>query len=176
MKKPKFVCKKLFFLDKFEDYPALCMAKLMNMLTGQAKRFLFRPRSGLVVPGSLNDKLSPGCWSIVSPSVFKLRGENFFRYDCFILDFFWFFVAKVEVKSSVGNFAEINESTPLPIIARMFQLVSICLFPIGRSIISLSMLNFLVLMFIRKYLRCWLLMCRYPFLSFIKPGWPICEP
>ncbi|XP_023732409.1 uncharacterized protein LOC111880229 [Lactuca sativa] len=45
----------------------------------QAKRFLFRPRSGLVVPGSLNDKLSPGCWSIVSPSVFKLRGENFFR-------------------------------------------------------------------------------------------------
>ncbi|KAK9074582.1 hypothetical protein SSX86_007180 [Deinandra increscens subsp. villosa] len=45
----------------------------------QSKRFVFRPRAGLVIPRSMNDKPIPGCWSFVSPSVFKVRGENFFR-------------------------------------------------------------------------------------------------
>ncbi|KAI3731540.1 hypothetical protein L1987_62729 [Smallanthus sonchifolius] len=45
----------------------------------QSKRFVFRPQIGLLVPRSMNDKPTPGCWSFVSPTVFKLRGENFFR-------------------------------------------------------------------------------------------------
>ncbi|XP_071709433.1 uncharacterized protein [Rutidosis leptorrhynchoides] len=46
----------------------------------QSQRFVIRPRAGLTIPGrSSNQKLTPGYWSSVSPSVFKIRGESFFR-------------------------------------------------------------------------------------------------
>ncbi|OIW21600.1 hypothetical protein TanjilG_06724 [Lupinus angustifolius] len=44
-----------------------------------SERFVFRPRAGLQIPVSTIEKPFPGSWSAVSPSVFKLRGESFFR-------------------------------------------------------------------------------------------------
>lgn len=44
-----------------------------------SERFLYRPRAGIQVPVSTQEKAFPGTWSVISPSVFKLRSETFFR-------------------------------------------------------------------------------------------------
>ena len=44
-----------------------------------SERFLYRPKAGIQVPISTQEKAVPGSWTVISPSVFKLRGESFFR-------------------------------------------------------------------------------------------------
>ncbi|KAJ0038051.1 hypothetical protein Pint_23567 [Pistacia integerrima] len=45
----------------------------------QAERYLYRPRAGFLIPCTTVEKSDSGCWSEVSPCVFKLRGENYLR-------------------------------------------------------------------------------------------------
>ncbi|ESW29845.1 hypothetical protein PHAVU_002G103500 [Phaseolus vulgaris] len=48
-------------------------------LDESASERLYRPRAGFQILNTTEEKPCPGSWSVVSPSVFSLRGGNFFR-------------------------------------------------------------------------------------------------
>ncbi|KAL6894029.1 hypothetical protein ACP4OV_008127 [Aristida adscensionis] len=50
----------------------------MTEMSGSTK-YLYRPRAGFTVPCSTGEKLSDGCWSVLEPSTFRVRGEGFFK-------------------------------------------------------------------------------------------------
>lgn len=51
----------------------------MTEMSGSAN-YLYRPRAGFTVPCSTGEKLAPeGCWSVLEPSTFRVRGESFFK-------------------------------------------------------------------------------------------------
>ncbi|KAL4586788.1 hypothetical protein LXL04_011432 [Taraxacum kok-saghyz] len=78
---------KSMIADDFSCFPTVFVLSVNQKLSDgdeiteicHSKKYVFCPQAGLVVPRSMNDKSNPGCWSNISPSIFKLRGENFFR-------------------------------------------------------------------------------------------------
>ena len=52
------------------------MLTIRVFLIGSSEKYLYNPRGGFLIPKSVRDKPSRGSWCKVSPSAFKLRGEN----------------------------------------------------------------------------------------------------
>ncbi|KAM1922362.1 hypothetical protein ACFX15_020429 [Malus domestica] len=73
------------FNDKSQKNPAVIMLYKRKSVDDSERngasdqKYLFRPRAGLRIPCSTEEKSAPGSWSPVPPSVFKLRGENYFK-------------------------------------------------------------------------------------------------
>ncbi|KAK6788471.1 hypothetical protein RDI58_012269 [Solanum bulbocastanum] len=51
-----------------------------------SRRLLYHPKAGCLIPHSSDVKPTQGCWSLVSPSIFKLRGVNYFRHVTMVTD------------------------------------------------------------------------------------------
>ncbi|KAG5010923.1 hypothetical protein JHK87_019438 [Glycine soja] len=60
-------------VDSGYKYDGLCDSYFK---AGEPERFLYRPRAGLQILNTTQEKPCPGSWSAVSPSVFNLRGVN----------------------------------------------------------------------------------------------------
>lgn len=45
----------------------------------QSRRYLYHPRTGHTIPHCAGEKPTPGCWSEIPPSTFKLRSESYFK-------------------------------------------------------------------------------------------------
>ncbi|KAL1317657.1 protein ENHANCED DISEASE RESISTANCE 2 isoform X2 [Arachis ipaensis] len=50
-----------------------------SVLGGPSEKYLYRPQAGLLIQQSKQETASPASWCEISPSVFKLRGESFFK-------------------------------------------------------------------------------------------------
>ncbi|KAL9273151.1 hypothetical protein AKJ16_DCAP21079 [Drosera capensis] len=50
-----------------------------SLWAGGTERYLYHPQAGLLVPSAAGEKPTPGSWSAISPSVFNVRGEAYFR-------------------------------------------------------------------------------------------------
>lgn len=48
------------------------------------KGLLQRPKAGSTVPHCPIEKRIPDCWSPIEPSTFKVRGKNYFRWECLL--------------------------------------------------------------------------------------------
>ncbi|XP_049403960.1 uncharacterized protein LOC125867486 isoform X2 [Solanum stenotomum] len=58
---------------------------VVTLADSPSRRLLYHPKAGCLIPHSSDVKLTQGCWSPVSPSIFKLRGMNYFRHVTMVM-------------------------------------------------------------------------------------------
>lgn len=53
---------------------------ILQFLADSSNQFVNKPIAGAQVPFCPAEKAMQDCWSFIQPSIFKIRGENYFRY------------------------------------------------------------------------------------------------